>query len=196
MGKSGGGLCLYVHILEFYNRCVADSLVGWGALKWGTWTARTDACFFTFQPDSAITSNEVKSPVATRAETETKTEIKAKTKGQKRGGRWMGVLERLEIFKLISGHLSPARLLCKVPFDQVVVAIFCVSAAVFNPDLWTSIFGFVISVMPVQTDGCPWFSLCSRLDKLLTRFSALYPDDPRVAPCPGVNVAVDVVPGV
>jgi len=157
MGKSGGGLCLYVHILEFYNRCVADSLVGWGALKWGIWTARTDACFFTFQPDSAITSNEVKSPVATRAETETKTEIKAKTKGQKRGGRWMGVLERLEIFKLISGHLLPARLLCKVPFDQVVVAIFCVSAAVFNPALWTSIFGFVISVMPVQSVG--WLSL-------------------------------------
>jgi len=52
-----------------------------GGGRWGAWNADR-FLFFTFQPDFAITSNEVKSPVATRAKTETKAETKAATKGQ------------------------------------------------------------------------------------------------------------------
>lgn len=94
-GRGGGwGLCLYVHILEFYNRCVASLTVEWR--RWGAWNADR-FLFFTFQPDFAITSNEVKSPVATRAKTETKAETKAATKGQGQAvAGEMGPEKRLE----------------------------------------------------------------------------------------------------
>lgn len=69
----------------FWNFITVASLT---VCEVGEWSAawRADRfLFFTFRPDSAITSNEVKSPVATTAETETKTEIKEKTKGRDSG---------------------------------------------------------------------------------------------------------------
>jgi len=67
-----------------------------GGGRWGAWNADR-FLFFTFQPDFAITSNEVKSPVATRAKTETKAETKAATKGQGQAvAGEMGPEKRLE----------------------------------------------------------------------------------------------------
>lgn len=108
--------------------------------RWGAWNADR-FLFFTFQPDFAITSNEVKSPVATRAKTETKAETKAVTKGQ---GQAVAGEKRLENIQ-INFRTSP------VGHKLLLTPLFCVFAAtadVFNPDLWTSVFGFVISVMP------------------------------------------------
>lgn len=146
-------MCIFWNFITFARCALADS---WRGVDIGA----DRFLFFTFQPESAITSNEVKSPVASPLKQQRSITAKRKQKQKPRqktkpgaGVGWKNI--QINFRTLYPNSPLPSAVVCS-SFDQVVVAIFCVSCRppflilTYGMD---SIFGFVISVISMQSGG-------------------------------------------